>query len=311
MWRAKQYRPEGILDMADLKAKVMERPQWGLSWPFPRLTELTYGIRTGEILTIGAGTGIGKTDILTQTMRHLITEHKVPIGVFALEQSPTETATRLAGKLAGKTFHIPDSGWTDEDLESAWSTLMGSGKVFLYDSFGQNDWDVVQEKIEYLHHGFGVRHFFVDHLTALAAHQEDERKALEVIMSEMGGLVKALDITIILVSHLATPEGKSHEEGGRVTLRHFKGSRAVGQWSHYAIGLERNQQNDNAAARQTTAVRILKDRYTGRSTGEVFYISYDHETGLLYETAAPGDTSGARFGFEDEVGGTTPPEGDF
>lgn len=299
MWQAKEYQTEGILDMADLKDRVMERPQWGLSWPFDKLTQLTYGIRTGEIYCLGAGAGIGKTDFFTQTIKHLVVEHKKSVGVFSLEQAPTETATRIAGKLAGKTFHIPDSGWTEEDFEAAWRTLMSSGKVYLYDSFGQNDWAVVREKIDYLFHAHGVRYFFIDHLTALAAWQDDERKELEVIMSELGALVKRLDVAVFLISHLATPEGKPHEEGGRVMIRHFKGSRAIGFWCSYMFGMERNQQDSVETIRKTTVFRILKDRYTGRSTGETFYFGYDQESGMLFETEEP--ELATVHGFEDET----------
>ncbi len=300
MWGAKMYRPEGVLLMSDLKDEAMKRPQWGLSWPFETLTGHTFGIRTGEIVTLGAGAGIGKTDFFAQTAKHLVVEHAVPIGLFSLEQSPVETTVRLAGKMVGKTFHIPDSGWKPKDLAKAWDKVESAGKVFLYDSFGQNDWDVVKEKIEFIHHAYGVQHFFIDHLTALAAWQDDERKELEKIMSEMGALVKQLDLWIFLISHLATPEGRPHEEGGRVMLRHFKGSRAIAQWTHYAIGLERNQQDDSETARKVTTVRILKDRYTGRSTGEVFHIGYDQETGLLFETKAPEFTEGSLHGFADD-----------
>jgi len=300
MWGAKEYRPEGIVDMADLKDAVMARPAHGLSWPFEKLTEMTFGIRIGELYALGAGTGIGKTDFFAQCIKHMAVEHKVPVGVFSLEQATTETATRIAGKLAKKTFHIPDSGWTEEDFDAAWATLMQSGKVFLYDSFGNNDWEIVKEKMEYLHHAHGVQYFFLDHLTALAAWQDDERKALEVIMSEMAMLSKKLPCTILFISHLATPEGKSHEEGGRVTIRHFKGSRSIGYWSHYMFALERDQQAATEATRQTTVFRVLKDRYTGRSTGELFYIGYDYDTGMLYETDAPSDQSATAHGFEDE-----------
>ena len=287
MWRAKEYRPEGIVNMADLKDAVKERPQWGLSWPFEKLTELTYGIRTGELYALGAGTGIGKTDFFAQTIEHIARVHKQPVGVFSLEQHPRETATRIAGKLAHKTFHVPDSGWTEADFDLAWAELMQGGHVFLYDSFGNNDWDIVQEKIEYLHHAEGVRYFFLDHLTALAAWQEDERKALETIMSEMGALVKRLDVALFFVSHLATPEGTPHEEGGRVMIRHFKGSRAIGYWSHYMFALERNQQEETAEGRKLTRFRVLKDRFTGRATGESFFLGYDQNTGMLFEADAP------------------------
>src|SRR5690606_10380344 len=108
MWRAKPYRPEGIVDMADLRDIAKERPRLGLSWCFPTLTKLTYGKRIGELYAVGAGTGVGKTDFLTQDMVHMVREHGQKIGIFSLEQSPAETVLRLVGKNARRPLHIPD-----------------------------------------------------------------------------------------------------------------------------------------------------------------------------------------------------------
>ena len=286
MWRAHPHRPEGIVDLSSLKEEVKRKPEYGLSYPWESLTKLLFGMRLGEIIAWGAGTGIGKTDLFAQIITHLVREHGQHVGVFSLEQNPKETAKRIAGKVAGKTFHIPDSDWTEDELDNAWEELTSSGKVFLYDSFGNNDWEVIKEKIEYLANAEGVKWFFLDHLTALAAYQDDERKALERIMSDMSTLVTRLGITVCLISHLATPEGRPHEEGGRVMIRHFKGSRAIGFWCHYMLGLERNQQDENEVRRCTTTVRVLKDRYTGRATGECFFIRYDRDTGMLNEVSA-------------------------
>ena len=96
-------------------------------------------------------------------------------------------------------------------------------------------------------------------------------------------LAKELGLVFHCISHLATPDGKPHEEGGRVMLRHFKGSRAIGFWSHFAFGLERNQQAQDEDDRHVTSFRVLKDRYTGNSTGKTFDLFYDQETGLLCE----------------------------
>src|SRR5690606_8968767 len=158
--------------------------------------------------------------------------------------------------------------------------------LFLYDHFGACDWGVIRDRIRYLRHAHEVRLFYLDHLTALAAAADDERKALEQIMAEVASLVKELDIWLLFVSHLATPDGKPHEEGGRVMIRHFKGSRAIGYWSHYMLGLERDQQADDPSERGTTILRVLKDRATGRSTGLTIPLHYDHATGLFVEGEA-------------------------
>jgi twinkle protein len=296
MWRAEPYRPEGIVDLAELKAEIKQRPREGLSWCFPALTRLTFGKRRGELVAIGAGTGIGKTDFLTQDMRHMVEVHGEKIGVFALEQNPKETGLRLVGKFAERPLHIPDS-WDEGLFDTTWERWIKSGQIFLYNSFGVNTWEAVRDRIKFLSHAHDVHYFYLDHLTAIAASVDtDERKALDNIMGELGSLVKELDCHVTFVSHLATPDGKPHEEGGRVAIRHFRGSRAIGFWAHYMIGLERDQQAEDPATRQTTTVRVLKDRYTGRATGETFFLGYDHERGMLFETTEP--STAAEHGFK-------------
>jgi twinkle protein len=234
--------------------------------------------------------------------------------LFFLEQQPEETAKRLAGKVAGRRFHIPRLAdkpnvelppdytpeWTDEELSAAIDTLDTNPNITFFDSFGANQWDVIRDTIRFMAHAEGVRIFYLDHLTALAAAEDDERKGLERITAEMGSLVKELDIMLIMISHLATPEGKPHEEGGRVMIRHFKGSRAIGFWCHYMFGLERDQQHENPAMRSISTFRVLKDRYTGNSTGKVIYLGYDINTGQLFETELPDEEEGAALGFTNE-----------
>jgi len=290
IWNAQTYRPDGIVTIADIRDAVLKPAEWGLPWFLEDLTKLTYGRRYGEIYAFGAGTGVGKTDFLTQQVDYDINTLKVPVALFFMEQQPVETIRRVAGKFAGKRFHVPDAGWTADQLSEAIQQLEASGKLYLYDNFGATEWERIRETIRFLAHSEGVRIFYVDHLTALAAAEEDERKALEAIMAEMGALVKELDIMILLVSHLATPEGRPHEEGGRVMIRHFKGSRAIGFWCHYMFGLERDQQHENEVVRSTTTFRVLKDRYTGQATGQVIYLGYDVETGRLFKTEKPEDT---------------------
>jgi twinkle protein len=93
--------------------------------------------------------------------------------------------------------------------------------------------------------------------------------------------------------------GKPHEEGGRVTISQFRGSRAIGFWSHFMFGMERNQQADDPEERKTTTFRVLKDRYTGRATGETFQLGYNHETGMLYEKNDMTGAPAGAFGFTD------------
>jgi twinkle protein len=279
IWNAKEYRPDGLVSVDELLEEVEKPIEVGLPWCFDILTKATYGRRYGEIYAVGSGTGVGKTDFLTQQIAFDV-DHGYSVGCLFLEQKPVETIKRIAGKAAGKRFHVPDGSWEMDELKKYVGRL--KGKVTMYDSFGSTEWELVSSKIRFMAISLGIRIFYLDHLTAMAD-TADEKGSLEQIMKEMAGIANELSIIIVFVSHLTTPEGKSHEEGGRVTIRHFKGSRAIGFWSYFMFGLERDQQADDETIRQTTTFRVLKDRYTGQATGLTFPLSYDKSTGRLIE----------------------------
>lgn len=281
IWKAKPFRPDGVVSFSDIRDAALKPVVLGLPWPWEPLTEATYGRRYGEVYALGAGTGVGKTDVFTQLIEYTALQLNEPCGVLYLEQPVVETARRIAGKNAGKRFHVPDGSWTVEELTESFARLEDSGNVFLYDHFGSSEWETIKARIRYMVVGMGAKHIFLDHLTALAAGADDERKTLELIMSEISGMAQELQFCFYFISHLATPEGKSHEEGGRVMIRHFKGSRAIGFWSHFMFGLERDQQSAKIEDRHTTTFRILKDRYTGQATGKTFRLQYAQDTGLL------------------------------
>ena len=58
--------PAGIATVSDLIEDACKMPEYGLSYPWPSLTELTYGLRTKLLIGIAAGVGIGKTDFFSQ-----------------------------------------------------------------------------------------------------------------------------------------------------------------------------------------------------------------------------------------------------
>ncbi len=259
---------------------------WGLPWFLEDLHKLTYGRRYGEVYTFGAGTEVGKTDFLVQQIEYDINTLKERVGVVFLEQGPEETIRRICGKAAGQLFHIPDAGWDPKAFMSAVNELDRDDRLRFYDGFGETDWDIVKLNIRFLAKSEGIRIFYVDHLTAMAD-PSNERESLERIMRDIAMLAKNLNVIIHLVSHLSTPEGKPHEEGGRVMIRHFKGARAIGFWSHFMFGLERDQQAKKQDHQETTTFRCLKDRYTGQSTGHVIYLGYESDTGRLYRRDNP------------------------
>lgn len=282
-WKAEAYKPEGVVTVSDIKERMLAPPVAGIPWCFPTLSGLTYGRRAGELYGFGAGVGVGKTDVFTQQIAYDIQELNKKVGVIYLEQNVVETAQRVIGKMDKKLYHIPDGSFTRGEYLDAVDRLEETGQLFMMEHFGSMSWAAVKGTIKYFAKSLDIKMIYLDHLTALSAQEVDERRALDAIMADMASLAQENGLIIHFVSHLTTPEGKAHEEGGRVLEKHFTGSRAIARWSHYMFGLERDKQHADAVQRQTTTVRVLKDRFTGSATGERFGIRYDRETGYLNE----------------------------
>lgn len=282
-WRAESYRPEGIVTVNDIKERLLTPPEPGVSWAFPTLTQLTYGRRKGELYAFGAGVGIGKTDVFTQQIAYDIAVLGEKVGVIYLEQPVVETVQRVAGKLDQKLYHVPDAEWTREEYLDSIERLDKRNQLYMMEHFGAMDWTTVKGIIRYFAKVYDIKMIYLDHLTALSANEQDERRALDGIMADMASLAQQDGLIIHFISHLTTPDGKPHEEGGRVMEKHFTGSRAIARWAHYMFGLERDKQHSDPKQRQTTTFRVLKDRFTGRATAEKFGLWYNRETGMLSE----------------------------
>lgn len=288
-WRAEAFKPEGIVTVGDVFEELLVEDEMGMPWAFNFLTKATYGRRAGELYGFGAGVGVGKTDVFTQMIAYDIKVLKLKVGVIYLEQGVKETVKRVAGKIDKKLYHIPDGGWTKEEYLKSITDLRDLDQLFMTSHFGAMDWAAVKGQIEYFAKTKDIKVIYLDHLTALAAAEEDERRGLDKIMSEMAALALELKIIIHYVSHLTTPKVGSHEEGARVLEKEFTGSRSIARWTHFMIGLERDKQDPDIERRSTTTVRILKDRFTGQSTGMTSGLKYNPKTGILTECEAPSD----------------------
>lgn len=309
-WDAQTYRPGGICSVSDLREKALKPATYGLPWPWRTMTQRSYGIQRRYIYTWGSGVGTGKTTLMKQLMLTtarpdlledqsdipgLIIPQPRAVGTILFEENPAKTLRSLAGMAIGKRLNVPGVEYTDAELQAAMDSL--DGLFFPVDMFGAKDWDSVKANIKYLVLSLGVRDIVLDPLTALVAGEEDERRALDAIMADMSGLVETHDFTLHLVSHLTTPQGTAHEEGGRVLEKHFTGSRAIARWSHAMIGLERDKQ----AVDEPTLVRGLKDREYGEAVGPLIGLTFCRTTGRMIEVPLEDDKPTNPFSDERDI----------
>ena len=281
IWDAKPYRPDGIVDGKSLLDLVTTpSPPANHEYPFEGLNKKLHGIRYGELVTITAGSGIGKSSVCRELATHLLNKGE-RVGYLALEESNRRTALGLMSAAVGKSLHIGEH--ERSTLTEAYNTSLAKWNLFLFDGFGSFDPDVVYNRIEYLACGLDTKVIFLDHLSILLSGLDgDERRIIDQTMTRLRSLVERTGIAMFLVSHLRRTNGDTnHEEGARVTLGQLRGSAAIAQLSDGVIALERNQQSTSGGS--DTTVRVLKNRYSGE-VGVACRLTYDLSTCKFHET---------------------------
>lgn len=288
IWGAKVYRPDGIVSAEDTWDLLMaEDPDSGMPYPWTVLQQKTTGLRVGEIVTICAGSGIGKSQVCRELAAWLV-DHNQKVGYIALEESVKRSIRGLTSIYVNKPLHLPGVRQTVpvDEMKAAWDKL--ASKVYFYDHWGSIDGDNLFNRIRYLARACDCRWIVLDHISIVVSgdREGDERRNIDNLMTTLRSMVEELQIGMILVSHLKRPDGKPLEEGGRVTLGLLRGSGSIGQLSDVVIGQERDQQDEERS--NITTLRIVKDRFAG-STGLAGELEYNPETGRLAEVIFNGD----------------------
>ena len=287
-WDAKVYRPDGIVAGVDTWDMIINaRKTKSTPYPWAGLNDLTRGMRPFELVTVTSGSGMGKSQLIKELEYYLFKATTDNIGILALEESIDRSVLGLMSMAADAPLHYEEDMDTG-DLKVYWDEIMGSNRFYLLDHWGSTGEENLMSKIRYMAKGLDCKWVILDHLSIVVSAQDggDERKAIDKIMTNLRTLVQELGIGLFLVSHLKRSSGQSHEEGGRVSLSELRGSQAIAQLSDIVIGLERDQQHDNEEIRNTTVVRVLKNRYTGL-TGPACYLFYDKFTGRMNEVPKP------------------------
>ena len=284
VWNAKTYRPDGIINGADTWDMVITKDtSVSKEYPWPKVSGFLNGIRRGELVTVTAGSGIGKS-LFCRELAYSLIQQGETVGYVALEENIRRTIHGFIGLHANKPIHLEPGLLQEDEMRTSWEATAGSNRLYLYDHWGSTDSDNLISRLRYLSRGCNCTYLVLDHISIVVSGQSegDERRLIDNTMTKLRCLVEETGVGLILVSHLKRPEGnKGHEEGLHTSLSHLRGSAAIAQLSDIVIGLERNQQGDD---RDRTGVRILKNRHSGR-TGLAGSIVYDETTGRLLESA--------------------------
>jgi len=294
-WDARVYTPAGIINLKDYgDALYDEGQQQTCLYPFTGLNDKLYGIRTGELVTVTAGTGTGKSSVMRELMHHVLRSTNENIGVLSLEENVRSTIFHLMSVEANARLYIREvrEGYPRAELEKWNKATVGTGRFFAFDHFGSLATEEILARIRYMIKALDCKWIFLDHLSILVSGLDgmDERRNIDILMTKLRYLVEETNCALLLVSHLRRAGSDSgHEDGKEVSLAHLRGSQSIAQLSDAVIAMERDQQADDPNVANTTTIRVLKNRYAGE-TGVACHLFFNKETGRLHEVENLGDS---------------------
>jgi twinkle protein len=274
LWHnARRYLPEQIIStFSEFEQVIKEAPKAGIRYPWPTLTYMTYGIRTSESVLITAQEGVGKTEVMHSILHTLLTETKDAVGSIFLEEPKKRLLQALAGIDLKRPVHLPDSGVTDAaTLEAIHRVVQADERLHVYSHFGSDDPEVILDTIRFLVSARMCRYILLDHLTMVVSGLggDNERVALDYLSTRLEMMVKELDFSLIVVSHV--------NDNGLT-----RGSRNISKIADLRIDLTRDIKSDDPIVRRTMHMMVSKNRFCGR-TGPAGTLLFDPVTYTLSE----------------------------
>jgi twinkle protein len=282
LFKAEKPKNSRLIWAESLYASAKEPAKWGLSWPWPGITDMTRGLRTGETIYIGAGVKMGKSTVVDALATHLMLEHGLKVMLAKPEEANKKTIKKLVGYATGHIFTDPKVEFDGEAYDRG-AELLGN-KFCVINIYQHLGWAGLKQDITAAV-AEGCKAIFIDPLTNLTAGVPagEANTQLQAIAQEYSAMSMDMDFIGFMFCHLLAPEsGPTHERGGAVLSRQFAGSRAMAQKCNYMLGLEGDKDPDlPIEQRNMRSLVLLEDREFGEVGRVPLY--YDFKTGLLKE----------------------------
>jgi twinkle protein len=283
----KIYRPARIVEGKDVNLARLKTPKKpGYTLPFPKLQKMTWGLRKGEVTTLTAGSGIGKSTFSMEVMWTAVLERikDSTTAVVALETDMDDIARRIIAMECGVSWAqiaFNPSCIPEEQYDAAYDKWFGTGnRIHLFKHWGSIASDDLKNDMLYYAKALGVDFIVLDHVSMVVAGADtDERKDIDMLYSAMTNIVVETGVGIIPIIHLKRVQGKKFNKGDEVELTDLRGSAGAEQMSWNVWALERNQQAEDGQ-KDLVRIRVLKNRTMG-FTGLADTLRYDHNTGRL------------------------------
>lgn len=232
----------------------------GIPTLLPTLDKYTYGFRGGQMITVGAQTGVGKSFFAINCAVAAAQANKSVL-FFSLEMTNDEVQERIISCVTGiptkalSTGDVYRLGMLKEGLEEV-SRL----KITIDDSPDQTIDSVMNRAVKQAQQEAGLDMIIIDYLQLINPPKHSTNRQLEVanMSRQIKKLAKKLDVPIMVVVQLVRPD-KEHVDD-QPTLYEIRESGAIANDSDIVILLHRRRTPSEGLGDVKTNIILEKNR---------------------------------------------------
>ncbi|MEW2590921.1 replicative DNA helicase [Micromonospora aurantiaca] len=258
-----------------------------LTTGFEDLDRLLNGLLPGHLVVIGGRSGMGKSTLAADLLRHASVRLGRPAVMFTKEMDRLEAGMRIISAEARVPLHVLRSGYLSDDdwtkLARAMSEV-SDAPLFIDDRV----WtiDEVRARSRRLHSRHGLSLIVVDYIQQFAKGVHDRYREVSDVTRDLKELARELQVPVVAVSQLNRgPEQRTDKRPQLVDLRD---SGTVEDDADVVILLHRDDYYDKESPRAGEADLIVAKHRQG-PTDAITVAAQLHLSRFVSITAAPAE----------------------
>jgi twinkle protein len=274
-WNAQKYIPENIFNTTEQFLSIIhdEDDSSYLSTGIQALDDVILGLMRGHFTVFQAPEGIGKTEFMRFLEFNLLMHHdNIPIAICHMEEVKKRSLLGLASYQLDKNVTRRDLITNQTEVDDAIKLMTEKENLYQFTIGVDDDPNSILEQIRFLSQACGVHYIFFEPIQDLAYSRQGDESAeqfLSQLATKLARLSAELNVGIVTIAH-------ENDDGA------IRDSRMIGKRASVVIKLKRDKMADDADARNTTELLVIKNRPTG-STGYAGQLFFNSDTFTLSE----------------------------
>jgi twinkle protein len=274
-WKPVKHTPENILNTVDQFLKLYEDTPEHVYYPtgIVALDEKILGLMQGHFTVFKAPTGIGKTELM-RYMEYSMLKQGIPIAAWHLEETKLRSLLGLVSYEVGDNLTRRD---LIEEKEADGLVREAIGNITKDENFYQfylgdgQGTDELIDQIRFFSQACDCKFVFFEPIqdVVVGTSEESKEAMLADLSIRLSKLAAELNVGIVTIAH-------TNENGDP------KYCKMIGQRASVIIDLHRDKEADNIEERNTTYLKVEKNRPCSEE-GQAGKLAFNLDTFMLRE----------------------------